>query len=101
VHVAAPQRPTATLPDINEHYADLGNGDLNEIYRILNKDDRWVLFLSGGGIGRERYYPEKRSKQLPLPRRNLWSTLHDAARSTAIIELKRKIMLGSWVTLGR
>ena len=73
MHVAAPQRPTATLPDINEHYADLGNGDLNEIYRILNKDDRWVLFLSGGGIGRERYYPEKRSKQLPLPRRNLWS----------------------------
>ena len=42
--------PTATLPDINKHYADLGNSDLNEIYRILNKDDRWVLFLSGGGI---------------------------------------------------
>ena len=49
----------------------------------------------------QRYYPEKRSKQLPLPQRNLWSTLHDAASSTAIIELKRKIMLGSWVTLGR
>ena len=42
--------PTATLPDINKHYADLGNGDLNEIYRILNKDDRWAVFLSGGGI---------------------------------------------------
>jgi hypothetical protein len=41
---------TATLPDINKHYADLGHSDLNEIYRILNKDDRWVLFMSGGGI---------------------------------------------------
>jgi hypothetical protein len=59
---------TATLPDINKHYADLGNSDLNEIYRILNKDDRWVLFLSGNGIRGAALLPEKRSKQLLLPR---------------------------------
>ena len=48
--VAPPQRSTAPLPDINKDYADFGKGDLNEIYRILNKDDRWALCLSGGCI---------------------------------------------------
>ena len=46
----APPHATKPLPDINKDYADLGKGDLNAIYRILNKDDRWALCLSGGGI---------------------------------------------------
>jgi hypothetical protein len=46
----APPRATTPVPYINKDYADLSKGDLNAIYRILNKDDRWALCLSGGGI---------------------------------------------------
>jgi hypothetical protein len=44
------QRTNTRIIELNREFAQLGEGDLEEIYRILNSDDRWALCLSGGGI---------------------------------------------------
>ena len=41
---------TVSLPGSTKQYDQLGNDDLDAIYRLLNADDRWALCLSGGGI---------------------------------------------------
>jgi hypothetical protein len=41
---------TVSLPGSTKQHDQLGKDDLDAIYQLLNKDDRWALCLSGGGI---------------------------------------------------
>ncbi len=47
--LSAPQA-RITLAGNEKQYIDLAEPDLNAIFKELNKDDRWALCLSGGGI---------------------------------------------------
>jgi Patatin-like phospholipase len=42
--------PGGHIKELDKDFADLGAGDLPATYRLLRKDNRWALCLSGGGI---------------------------------------------------
>ncbi len=44
------QDPEVQIGERKKKFKDLDKGDLNDIYRELNHDNRWALCLSGGGL---------------------------------------------------